>query len=275
MRLVIQPDYENLARWTASYIARKIELFKPTAEKPFVLGLPTGSSPLGVYNELISLYKLGKVSFKNVVTFNMDEYVGLAPDHPQSYHYFMWENLFSHVDIKRENVNILNGMAEDIKAECQRYEDKIAAMGGIDLFLGGIGIDGHIAFNEPGSSLTGRTRDKELNLDTRIANSRFFGNDIDRVPKLALTVGVGTVMDSSEVVIIVNGHNKARALHHVVEGSISQMWTASAIQMHRRAMVVCDEAATYDLKVGTFKHFLDIEKENLDVASIWKSRLTW
>lgn len=275
MRLVIQPDYENLARWTASYIARKIELFKPTAEKPFVLGLPTGSSPLGVYNELISLYKLGKVSFKNVVTFNMDEYVGLAPDHPQSYHYFMWENLFSHVDIKRENVNILNGMAEDIKAECQRYEDKIAAMGGIDLFLGGIGIDGHIAFNEPGSSLTGRTRDKELNLDTRIANSRFFGNDIDRVPKLALTVGVGTVMDSSEVVIIVNGHNKARALHHVVEGSISQMWTASAIQMHRRAMVVCDEAATYDLKVGTFKHFLDIEKENLDVASIWKSSLTW
>ncbi|HAX96263.1 MAG TPA: glucosamine-6-phosphate deaminase, partial [Prolixibacteraceae bacterium] len=215
MRLVIQPDYENLARWTASYIARKIELFKPTAEKPFVLGLPTGSSPLGVYNELISLYKLGKVSFKNVVTFNMDEYVGLAPDHPQSYHYFMWENLFSHVDIRRENVNILNGMAEDIKAECQRYEDKIASMGGIDLFLGGIGIDGHIAFNEPGSSLTGRTRDKELNLDTRIANSRFFGNDIDRVPRLALTVGVGTVMDAREVVIIVNGHNKARALHHV------------------------------------------------------------
>lgn len=275
MRLVIQPDYENLARWTASYIARKIELFKPTAEKPFVLGLPTGSSPLGVYNELISLYKLGKVSFKNVVTFNMDEYVGLAPDHPQSYHFFMWENLFSHVDIKRENVNILNGMAEDIKAECQRYEDKIAAMGGIDLFLGGIGIDGHIAFNEPGSSLTGRTRDKELNLDTRIANSRFFGNDIDRVPRLALTVGVGTVMDSREVLIIVNGHNKARALHHVVEGSISQMWTASVIQMHQRAMVVCDEAATYELKVGTFKHFLDIEKENLDVASIWKSKLTW
>lgn len=275
MRLVIQPDYENLARWTASYIARKIELFKPTAEKPFVLGLPTGSSPLGVYNELISLYKLGKVSFKHVVTFNMDEYVGLAPDHPQSYHYFMWENLFSHVDIKRENVNILNGMAEDIKAECQRYEDKIAAMGGIDLFLGGIGIDGHIAFNEPGSSLTGRTRDKELNLDTRIANSRFFGNDIDRVPRLALTVGVGTVMDSREVLIIVNGHNKARALHHVVEGSISQMWTASAIQMHKRAMVVCDEAATYELKVGTFKHFLDIEKENLSVASIWKSNLTW
>lgn len=275
MRLVIQPDYENLARWTASYIARKIELFKPTAEKPFVLGLPTGSSPLGVYNELISLYKLGKVSFKNVVTFNMDEYVGLAPDNPQSYHFFMWENLFSHVDIKRENVNILNGMAEDIKAECQRYEDKIAAMGGIDLFLGGIGIDGHIAFNEPGSSLTGRTRDKELNLDTRIANSRFFGNDIDRVPRLALTVGVGTVMDSREVLIIVNGHNKARALHHVVEGSISQMWTASVIQMHQRAMVVCDEAATYELKVGTFKHFLDIEKENLDVASIWKSKLTW
>lgn len=275
MRLVIQPDYENLARWTAHYIARKIKLANPTGEKPFVLGLPTGSSPVGVYRELISLYKLGKVSFSHVKTFNMDEYVGLAPDHPQSYHYFMWNQFFSHVDIKRENVNILNGLAEDLKQECAAYEEKIKAAGGIDLFLGGVGMDGHIAFNEPGSSLVSRTRDKELNYDTRLVNSRFFDNDIAKVPKRALTVGVGTVMDSREVLIVVNGHNKARALHHMVEGSLSQMWTASAIQMHPRAMVVCDEASTYELKVGTFKHFIDIEKDNLDVSSIWSSDLRW
>lgn len=275
MRLIIQPDYDHMARWAAHYIARKIELFRPTAEKPFVLGLPTGSSPIGVYNELIGLYKLGKVSFKNVITFNMDEYVGLAPDHPQSYHYFMWSNFFSHVDIRKENVNILNGLADDIKEECAQYEKKIAAAGGIDLFLGGIGVDGHIAFNEPGSSLTGRTRDKELNYDTRVANSRFFGNDINKVPKLALTVGVGTIMDSREVLIIVNGLNKARALHHMIEEGVNHMWTASALQMHPRTMVVCDEAATFELKVGTFRHFIDIEKDNLDVESIWNSDLRW
>jgi len=275
MRLIIQPDYDHMARWAAHYIARKIELFRPTAEKPFVLGLPTGSSPIGVYNELIGLYKLGKVSFKNVITFNMDEYVGLAPDHPQSYHYFMWSNFFSHVDIRKENVNILNGLADDIKEECAQYEKKIAAAGGIDLFLGGIGVDGHIAFNEPGSSLTGRTRDKELNYDTRVANSRFFGNDINKVPKSALTVGVGTIMDSREVLIIVNGLNKARALHHMIEEGVNHMWTASALQMHQRTMVVCDEAATYELKVGTFRHFIDIEKDNLDVESIRNSDLRW
>lgn len=275
MRLIIQPDYEHLAKWTASYIARKIEIFKPAAGKPFVLGLPTGSSPLGVYSELIALYKLGKVSFKHVVTFNMDEYVGLEPEHPQSYHYFMRSNFFSHIDIPEENVNILNGLAPDIKAECARYEEKIKAVGGIHLFLGGIGVDGHIAFNEPGSSLASRTRSKELNYDTRLVNSRFFGNDVTKVPRLALTVGVGTVLDAKEVLIVVNGHNKARALRHVVEEGVNHMWTGSALQLHPRAMIVCDEAATYELKVGTFKHFLDIENDNLDVQSIWKSSLTW
>ncbi len=275
MRLVIQPNYEHLAKWAASYIARKIELFRPAAEKPFVLGLPTGSSPLGVYSELINLYKLGKVSFKHVVTFNMDEYVGLEPEHPQSYHYFMWSNFFSHIDIQKANVNILNGLAPDINAECARYEEKMKAVGGIHLFLGGIGVDGHIAFNEPGSSLSSRTRGKELNYDTRLVNSRFFGNDVTKVPRLALTVGVGTIMDAKEVLILVNGHNKARALRHVVEEGVSHMWTGSALQLHPRAMIVCDEAATHELKVGTFKHFLDIENDNLDVQSIWKSSLIW
>lgn len=271
MRLIIQPDYGQLSKWTAAYIARRIELFDPSPSKPFVLGLPTGSSPLGVYRELITLYKLGKVSFKNVVTFNMDEYVGLEPDHPQSYHYFMWSNFFDHINIRRENVNILDGLATDLKKECARYEEKIKAIGGIELFMGGVGIDGHLAFNEPGSSLASRTRPESLNYDTRLANSRFFDNDFTKVPKLALTVGIGTVMDAREVIIVVNGHNKARALRQVVEESVSHMWTASALQLHPRSMVVCDEAATYELKVGTFKHFLSIEQDNLDPFKLWES----
>ncbi len=275
MRLVIQPDYPQLAKWTANYIARKIVLSGASEERPFVLGLPTGSSPIGVYNELVNLFREKKVSFEHVVTFNMDEYVGLTPDHEQSYHYFMWNHLFQHINIKEKNVNILNGMAKDIQAECALYEEKITAAGGIDLFLGGIGVDGHIAFNEPGSSLTSRTRGKELNFDTRLVNSRFFNNDAEQVPKLALTVGVGTVMDAREVLIVVNGHGKARALRHVVEEGVNHMWTASAIQLHPRAMVVCDEASTYELKVGTYKHFKDIEQQNISVESIWQSGLVW
>lgn len=275
MRLIIQPDYQQLAKWTANYIARKITLFNPTEVKPFVLGLPTGSSPIGVYKELVNLYREKRVSFRNVVTFNMDEYVGLPPEHEQSYHFFMWHHLFQHIDIPQKSVNILNGMAKDIREECAQYEERIRKVGGIDLFLGGIGVDGHIAFNEPGSSLSSRTRDKELNYDTRIVNSRFFNNDVEQVPKLALTVGVGTVMDAREVVIVVNGHGKARALRHVIEEGVNHMWTASAIQLHPRAMVVCDEAATYELKVGTYKHFKDIEQDNITVDSIWRSGLTW
>jgi glucosamine-6-phosphate deaminase len=275
MRLIIQENHELASQWVANYIARKINLSGCTEEKPFVLGLPTGSSPLGVYAELIKLFKAGLVSFKNVVTFNMDEYVGLPKEHPQSYYSFMWNNLFNHIDIQEKNVNILNGNAGDIKAECQAYEDKIKAVGGIDLFLGGIGPDGHLAFNEPGSSLSSRTRDKELNYDTKIANSRFFDNDVSKVPDSSLTVGVGTVMDAREVVIIVNGFNKARALQHAVEEGVNHMWTVSALQLHPKGMIVCDEAATYELKVGTYKHFKDVEKNHLDPQGLLNSNLVW
>ena len=260
MRLIIQPDYEKLSQWTANYIGSKINEFNPEANKPFVLGLPTGSSPLGTYKELIRLCATGKLSFKHVVTFNMDEYVGIPREHPESYHSFMWNNFFKHIDIPEDNVNILNGNAPDLAAECKRYEDKIKSYGQIHLFLGGIGPDGHIAFNEPGSSLSSRTRVKTLTTDTIIANSRFFENDINKVPKTALTVGVGTVLDAGEVVIIVNGHNKARALYHAVEGSINQMWTISALQLHPKGIIVCDDAATAELKVGTYRYFKDIEK---------------
>ena len=263
MRLIIQKNYEALSRWTAHWIAKKIKDFDPTTDRPFVLGLPTGSSPVGTYQELVQLYKDGKITFKNVITFNMDEYVGLPEDHPESYHSFMRENLFSHVDIPEENINILNGNAEDLEIECAEYEDKIKQVGGIKLFLGGIGPDGHIAFNEPGSSLQSLTRVKTLTYDTIVANSRFFDNDVNKVPKLALTVGVKTVTDAQEVVLVVNGHNKARALQMIIENGVNHMWTASVLQLHPKAIIVCDGEATVELKVGTANYFRDIEKDNL------------
>ena len=264
MRLIIEKNYDEVSRWAANYVAARINEAKPTAEHPFVLGCPTGSSPLGMYRELIKLNKAGKVSFANVVTFNMDEYVGIPRDHEQSYYTFMWTNFFNQIDIKPENVNILNGNAADPIAECKAYEEKIASYGGIDLFLGGVGPDGHIAFNEPGSSLTSRTRMKTLTQDTIIANSRFFDNNVDLVPKTALTVGVGTICAAKSVLLIVNGHNKARALKHGVEGGISQMWTISALQMHPKALIVADDDACDELKVSTYRYFKDIESANLD-----------
>ncbi len=263
MRILIHPHYDELSKWVAHFVAAKINAANPTPEKPYVLGLPTGSSPIGTYKELVALHKAGKVSFKNVITFNMDEYVGISEDHPESYHYFMWHHLFSHIDIPKENVNILNGNAEDLEAECRSYEERIKAAGGIDLFLGGIGPDGHIAFNEPGSSLASRTRIKTLTYDTIKANSRFFDNDMDKVPKTALTVGVGTVMDSRELLIIISGYNKARALQKVVEEGVNHMWTVSVLQLHPRAMIVCDDDSTLELKVGTVKYFKDIEADAL------------
>ena len=263
MRVIIEKNYDEMSKWAANHIVERINAFNPTEKKPFVLGLPTGSTPIGTYRELVPQHKEGKISFKNVVTFNMDEYVKIAEDHPESYHSFMWSNFFSHIDIPKENVNILNGNAEDLEAECARYEAKIQLYGGIDLFMGGIGPDGHIAFNEPGSSLTSRTRVKTLTTDTIIANSRFFDNDVNKVPKTALTVGVGTVMDAREVMILANGHNKARALAHAIEGAVSQMWTVSVLQMHPKGIIVCDDAACDEMTYGTVKYFKDIEKENL------------
>ena len=263
MRLIIQPDYDRLSNWTAHYIAKCINDFAPTKDKPFVLGLPTGSSPVGTYKEVVRLVKEDRVSFENVITFNMDEYVSIREGHPESYHSFMRQNLFNHIGIPEENINILDGNAKDLVAECDAFEAKIKSVGGIRLFLGGIGPDGHLAFNEPGSSLHSRTRVKTLTYDTRIANSRFFGNDIESVPKLALTVGVGTVTDSLEVVLIVNGHSKARALYKMIEEGVNHMWTASILQMHPHAMIVCDEEATSELKVATVDYFKDIEKDNL------------
>ena len=273
MRVIILKDKEEIAKWSAYKIAKKILKFKPTSEKPLVLGLPTGSTPLGTYRELINLNKEGIISFENIVTFNMDEYVGLSPEHEQSYHYFMHENFFNHINIKKENINILDGMTKDLEAECQRYEDKIKSYGGIHLFMGGVGEDGHIAFNEPGSSLSSRTRDKELTYDTILANSRFFDNDVEKVPKLALTVGVGTLMDSEEIMILADGYKKARAVYHGIEGGINHLWTISALQLHRKTIMVIDEKAASDLKVKTYKYFKEIECKKLDLDKYKKEML--
>lgn len=263
MRVIIEQDKAAMSKWAANHIIERINAFAPTAEHPFVLGLPTGGTPLGTYAELIRRHEMGEVSFEHVITFNMDEYIGIPRDHEQSYYTFMWTNFFSHIDIKPENAHILDGNAPDIEEECRRYEEKIREVGGIDLFMGGIGPDGHIAFNEPGSSLTSRTRVKTLTTDTIIANSRFFDNDLNKVPKTAVTVGVGTVMDAREVMILANGHNKARAIREAVEGPISQRWTITCLQMHPHGIIVCDEEACDEMTVGTYRYYKDIEKDNL------------
>lgn len=260
MRLIIRPTAPSASLYVASLIAARINAFSPTAERPFVLGLPTGSSPLLIYKYLVAFHREGKLSFKHVITFNMDEYIGIPRDHPQSYHTFMYTHLFSHIDILPENAHLLDPSAADLEAEAERYEAAIAAAGGIRLFLAGVGADGHIAFNEPGSSLSSRTRVKTLANDTIVDNARFFDGDVDSVPKTALTVGVGTIMDAKEVVVIATGSNKARAVRDGLEGSIGHLCTISALQMHRNAIVVVDEEATAELRVKTVKYFKQIEE---------------
>ena len=183
----------------------------------------------------------------------MDEYVGIPRDHPESYHSFMWKNFFSHVNIHPSNVHILNGNAPNLDAECIAYEDAIKQAGGIDLFLAGIGEDGHIAFNEPGSSLASRTRVKTLAYDTILANSRFFDYDVNKVPRMALTVGVQTVLEAREVVVIILGQRKALALQKCIEQGVNHMWTLSSLQLHPHPMIVVDEDATLELQVKTVK----------------------
>lgn len=263
MRVLIENNAKDVARWAANYIVECINEKIQRGAKHFVLGLPTGSTPLETYKELILLHKEGKVSFKQVITYNMDEYVGLPEDHPQSYHSFMWNNFFKYIDIEKENVHILNGNATDLEEECEQYEQSIKNDGGIDLFMGGVGEDGHIAFNEPYSSLQSRTRQKTLTTDTIEVNSRFFDYDINRVPKKALTVGVGTVMSSKTVMILATGIKKARALRHGIEGGYSQQWTLSALQVHPSGIIVCDDDAAQELRVSTYRYFKDMEKDNL------------
>ena len=264
MKVIITKNYEEMSDKAFEIMAEVVKN-KPDA----VLGLATGSTPIGLYKRMIADHNENGTSYKKVHTVNLDEYAGLDYSSDQSYVYFMRDNLFDHIDIDLKNTNIENGKAADRAAECDRYNKLLGTMQQ-DIQVLGIGSNGHIAFNEPGSSLTSRTRQKTLTTDTIIANSRFFDNDINKVPKTALTVGVGTVLSAKEVMIIVNGHNKARALYHAVEGSITQMWTISALQMHEKGIIVCDDAATEELKVGTYRYFKDIEAGHLDPESLIK-----
>ena len=259
MKVIIRDTEKEAALWVADRIANAIKAKAKISDKPFVLGLPTGSTPLKVYAELVRKVKAGELSFKNVITFNMDEYVGLPVEHPESYHSFMYNNLFNHIDIPRENIHILDGNAPDLAAECASYEEKIAATGGFDLFLGGIGEDGHIAFNEPFSPLQSRTRVVTLTDDTIRVNSRFFGGDINLVPKQAMSVGVATVLGAKEVVIMAFGPKKARAIGEAIEGPITHKNTVSALQNHPDGIVVMDEDAAGELKVSSYKYFKAVE----------------
>lgn len=238
MKIVKVKDYDEMSRYAADYLVKRIaELDKP------VLGLATGSTPEGLYEELIKKYKEGKVSFKNVTTFNLDEYVGLDKNDPNSYHFYMMEKLFNHVDITKENVNLPNGVAPDLQKECQEYEQRIQKVGKIDVQLLGMGMNGHIGFNEPGTPFTQRTHVVELDESTRKANSRFFAS-LDDVPKQAITMGIGTIMESKEILLIVSGESKADAVARLLdEEEVSEDFPASILRNHDNVMVVVDEAA--------------------------------
>jgi glucosamine-6-phosphate deaminase len=266
--VVILPDYDAASSWAAAYVAHTIRTFNPTRERPFVLGLPTGSTPLGMYSDLIRMYREGILSFANVVTFNMDEYAGLPEDHPQSYHTFMLEHFFRHIDIPPGNMHIPNGNAPDLERVCAEYEREIVRFGGVKIFVVGAGSNGHIAFNEPGSSLSSRTRVVTLARDTIIANSRFFGSDVEKVPRTALTVGVGTIMDARNVLLIATGRSKAHALRMGVEEGVNAMWPVSSLQLHPRSVIVCDEDAAVELNADTVRRFMDSERPELDPRNL-------
>lgn len=242
MRVIIEADAAGVARRAATLVAQLIHR-KPRC----VLGLATGSSPQGTYGELIRMHRDEGLDFSQVVTFNLDEYVGLGPQDPQSYRYFMQGSLFDEINIKPENTNVPNGLATDFEDYCEKYEQQIRDVGGIDLQILGIGTDGHIAFNEPGSSLGSRTRLKSLTTETIQDNARFFGS-IERVPRLAITVGVGTILESRCCLLLAIGSSKAAAIRDAVEGPVTAQVTASALQLHREVIVVLDKAAASKLK---------------------------
>ena len=238
MRIIIEKDYEAMSRKAAGFVA-EIVRNKPDC----VLGLATGSTPIGLYKELIRMHQEEGLDFARVTTFNLDEYYGLAPDHDQSYHYFMHDNFFNHVNVSPANINVPSGTAPDVEASCARYEEMIEEAGGIDIQVLGIGSDGHIAFNEPGSSLASNTRLVTLEEETIKDNARFFEKEED-VPHLAITMGVGTILEAQKCLVLVNGAKKAKIIAEAVEGPITSQITSSALQMHPDTVVIVDEEAS-------------------------------
>ncbi len=240
MKVIVEKDYKKMSKKAAQLVKHQIN------EKPdSVLGLPTGGTPLQMYSELIDMYKRGEVDFSQVVTFNLDEYYGLTPDHPQSYHYYMYNNFFDHVNIKEENINILDGMTQNIEKECEEYERKIEQAGGIDLQVLGIGPNGHIGFNEPSQSLKDKTHLVKLTEETREANSRFFESK-EEVPKKALTMGISTILKSDKIIIMAAGENKASTINKTLSGQINTCTPSTLLQTHPDVTVIVDkDAARY------------------------------
>lgn len=241
MEVVIRDHSEAMAKLAAELIAEIVRR-KPKC----VLGLATGSTPVVTYKELIRLHKQEGLDFSRVTSFNLDEYVSLPPEHDQSYHYFMHENLFQHININPRNTHVPDGMAKDIPAFCRWYEEQIVKAGGVDMQLLGIGSNGHIAFNEPGSSLGSRTRVKTLDERTRQDNARFF-KTMNEVPKYAITMGIGTIMDARQLILLANGAGKADAIQRTCEGPITAMVPATVVQLHPKATIIVDKAAASKL----------------------------
>lgn len=242
MLVIIKDDYAAVSREAGRLVANRLRK-KPS----LVLGLATGGTPLGLYRELIRMHGEDGVDFSKTTTFNLDEYLGLPPDHPQSYHRFMRENLFRHVNIPDRFIHVPDGMALDVEEHCHWYEDEIVRAGGLDLQVLGIGANGHLAFNEPGSSLGSRTRVKTLTQKTREDNARFFGA-LQEVPRYAITMGIGTIMEARELLLLASGERKAEAVRAAVEGPVTAMVPASIVQMHPRAFLVVDRAAAAGLQ---------------------------
>jgi len=255
MLVVVKKNHDEVSREAARVVSNMLR------EKPSsILGLATGTTPLDLYNELIRMYREEGLDFSKVTTFNLDEYIGLPPSHPESYHYFMYENLFKHINVPERFIHVPSGMVDvsevhRINRFCEWYEEQIVRFGGIDLQLLGIGANGHIGFNEPGSSLGSRTRIKTLSENTRKDNSRFFDNDMDQVPKYAITMGIGTILDSKVILLVASGKNKAKAIKATVEAPITSQVPASAVQMHKRAILIVDEDAASQLD-GTYDEFV-------------------
>ncbi len=237
MKIYAAKDYADLSRKAANIISAQV-IMKPNA----VLGLATGSTPVGAYRQLIEWYHKGDIDFSQTISVNLDEYKGLSGEHDQSYRYFMNYNLFDHINIRKENTNVPNGLAEDSKAECERYNNIIKNLGGIDLQLLGIGSNGHIGFNEPGTAFEKETHVVTLTEETRQSNARFFSS-IDEVPTHALTMGIKSIMSAKKVLLLATGEAKAQALYDSFFGPVTPGVPASILQLHNDCIVIADEAA--------------------------------
>lgn len=270
MRLVV--SNQDIGLQAASLIKERVHAFAPSSQKPFVLGLPTGGTVEGMYANLCGFCQKGELDFQHICTFNMDEYVGLPPQDPHSYHYYMKHHLFDGVNLQPQHTHLLNGLALDLQEECDHYEQAIKQVGGIHLFLGGVGRNGHLAFNEPGSSFTSRTRPVTLEPNTRQANARFFDGDISRVPTQALSVGIGTVLDAQEILFLASGEQKAQAVARLSLGEITPTWPITALKTHPHATLLVDEKAASLLTSPAADQLNRLRQQNPQ-ASTWQLEL--